>query len=222
MGGRISHGRTAGSKTRSVRGESVASAGFVLALGFAVVGHGDRGIADAVVLEEVSQVQFGRGAGLDADGCAVQFLGRGNAEVFLHHEALTVIVVDGDEIELEVVVAAEGPGRVADQKVDFARSQRGEAGFARGRDELDLGRVTQNSGGNGTAQIDVKAGPVVVVIRSTKAGQTGVGTAKQLAARLDVVKRSGRCHASNHGRGHKRAVECGFFHSYLFLSVGPS
>jgi hypothetical protein len=126
-------------QTRDVGGVGVAGAGQILLLALGVRFDRDGGIGDVVDLEEVGQVQLGRGAGLDADRRAVQFLGRGHAQLLLHHEALAVVVVHADEIELEVGVAREGPGRVAGQHVDFARSQRGKAGLAGGRHELDLG-----------------------------------------------------------------------------------
>ena len=217
----IRQGGAAGGQTRSVGGVGVAGTGQILALRFRVVLHGDGGIADVVELEEVGQVQFGGGAGLDADGCAVQFLGRRNTEVLLHHEALTVVVVHRNEIELKVVIAREGPGRVADQHVNFARSQRGEAGLRGQRDELDLVLVAQNGSSDGLAKRSVKALIHAIGLGGGKAGQTGVRAADQLATRLHIVQSAGKSGACKHGGGSESAEEHGFFHSYLFLWVCP-
>ena len=74
---------------------------------------------------------------------------------------------------------------------------------------------------HGAAQVDVEAGPVAAGIRIAEAGQAGVRPAQKLAARLDVVKRTGQRHSRDQRRGRERAEEYGFFHSYLFLSRRP-
>jgi hypothetical protein len=61
-----------------------------------------------------------------------------------NHEALTVVVVHADEFEREVDVAAEGPGGVPGQHVDFAGRQRGEARLTGGRNEFDRRRVAED------------------------------------------------------------------------------
>ena len=116
-------------------------------------------------------------------------LRRGHAELLGDHEALTVVVVDADEIELQVDVAAEGPGGVPGQHVDLARGERGEAGLAGGRDEFDCRRVAENGGGDGAADGDVEALPVAVGVGRGKADQTGGHATVQRATRLDVVER---------------------------------
>ena len=113
----------------------------VLLLSFRVGFDRHRLVADAVDAEEVRQVQFGRCACLDADCCTIEVLGRRHTERFGNDETLTVVVVHANEIELEVRVAREGPGRVTSQHVDLARGQRGEARLARGRDEFNSGRI---------------------------------------------------------------------------------
>ena len=192
---RIGHRGTGGCKARRIGGKGIAGPGFILALRFGIVGNRHRGIGDVVRLEKVGQVQFGGGAGLDADGGTIQFLGRRHAQLFLHHEALTVVIVDGDEIELQVVVARKGPGRIADQQVNLARRQRGKPGFAGGRHIFHLGLVAQNGGSQRLAQIDVKALIVAFGIGRAETGQTGVRPADQFATGLDVIQRASRRHA---------------------------
>ena len=216
----IRHRGARGSQTRSVGGVGVAGTSEVLALAFGVVSNGDRGIGHVVGFEVVSQVQFGGGTRLDADGRAIEFLGRGHAQLFLHHEALAVIVVHSHEIERQFAIAREGPGRVADQKVHFARSQRGETGFARGRHVFHFAGIAQNCGSNSLAERDVKALIGAICIRRAEAGQTGVRPADQFATCLDGLERRLRgSRASNHRGGRDDAEEYGFLHSYLFLSV---
>ena len=214
---RVAETGAAGRQTRSVSSIGVAGAGFELAQGLGVIGDVDGRIADLAGLEEVRQVQFGRGARLDADGCTIQLLGRGNAQILLHHEALAVIVVHGDEIELEVGIARIGPGGVAGQQIDFARLQRRKAGLAGQGNELHLGRIAQDRSGDGAAQIDIKAGPVARRVRGAKTRQAGVRAAQQLATGLHIFQRAGRSHARNQRCGGDGAEEYGFFHTYLFL-----
>jgi hypothetical protein len=130
---RILEGRTRRREAGGVRGVDVAGTGKVLLLGLGVRLDRNRLIAHVVRGEEVGEVQLGRGAGLDADGRAVEFHGGRHAEIARNHEALTVVVVHAHEFEREVDVTREGPGGVPGQHVDFARCERGETGLASGR-----------------------------------------------------------------------------------------
>ena len=219
-GGR--QGGAGGREARGVGGVGVARTSQELTFRIGVVGHVDRRVLDVVGLEEVGQVQLGRGAGLDADRRAVEFLGRRNAEVFLHHEALTVIVVHRDEIEFQIGVARKGPGRVPHQQINLARGQRGEAGFTGGGDVLDLALVAEDRSRDGLAQVNVEALVIAVRIRRAKARQTGVGPAVQHAARLDVVQRRGTRSAGKQRRRGQRAKQYRFFHGYLILLIRPA
>ena len=67
-------------QTRSVGGVNVTGTRQVLLLCFCVGFDRNRLVADVVGAEEVRKVQLGCGTGLDADGCAVQFLGRAYAQ----------------------------------------------------------------------------------------------------------------------------------------------
>jgi hypothetical protein len=77
---RILEGRTRRREAGGVRGVDVAGTGKVLLLRLGVGLDRNGLVAHAVRREEVREVQFGRGAGLDADGRAVEFHGRGHAE----------------------------------------------------------------------------------------------------------------------------------------------
>src|SRR3712207_7454458 len=59
-------------------------------------GEGGGLVLHVVRAEVVGDVQLGGGALLVADRFPVQLLGRGDAELLAHHEALTVEVGDGD------------------------------------------------------------------------------------------------------------------------------
>ncbi len=91
-------------------------------------------------------------------------LGALHAELLVHHEALAVVVVDAREVEAERGVAGQRVGRGADQEVDLARLERGEALLGGGRHELDLVGIAEDRGGDGAADIDVDAGPLALAV----------------------------------------------------------
>ncbi len=72
-----------------------------------------------------------------------------------------------------VEVAGHRPGRVADQRVDFARLQRREARLRGERHEAHLGRVVEDRGGDGAAVVDVEPGPVALRVGNAEAGEPG-------------------------------------------------
>ncbi len=74
---------------------------------------------------------FGGGAGEDADGGAVQFLGIFNPEFVGNEKALAVVVIDLSKVESEIGVTGKGLGGVAGQDVNLAGLQGGETGFWR-------------------------------------------------------------------------------------------
>ena len=210
-----------GGEARGVGGVDVTATFEIERLGFGVGFDRNRLVADVVLAEEVRQVQLGRGAGLDADGRAIEFLGRADPHVLGNHEALTVIVVHADEFELQVDIAREGPGGVAGQQIDLARGQRGKPRLAGGGDEFDGRRIVQHGGGDGAADADVKTVPVAVGVGGGKAHQARRHATVERAACLDVIQRScGGCASSKTG-DRQRAKEYGFFHDYLFLFFEP-
>ena len=213
----IFEGRTGCGQAGCIRGVNVACTSQVLLLCFSVGFDRNRLVADVVGAEEVRQVQLGRGAGLDADGRAVQFLGRRHAQILRRHEALTVVVVHADEFELQVDIAREGPGGVPGQHVDFAGRQRGEAGLTGGRHEFNGRRVPKNSRSNSTAHGDVKAHPFAICVGCSKAHQTSGHATVQLATCLDVVKRTSGSSTSSQPSNCQCAIKYGFVHVYLFL-----
>ena len=137
----------------------------------------------------VGEVELGGGAGLHADGGAVELLGAGHAGFLRHHEALAVIVIHRREIEAEIGLAQQGPGGVAGQDIDLARLQQGEALLRRRRHELGLARVAQHGGGDGAADIDVEPGEMALLIRHREAGEAGVHRAGDIALALHPVER---------------------------------
>ena len=189
-------GRTCRGQTGRVGCIGVARTGQILLLAFGVCFNRHGLVADVVVADEVRKVQLGCGAGLDADSRTIQILGRGNAKLFWYHEALAVIVVNADKVELEVDVPAEGPCGVTCEEIDLARRQRGETGFAGCRNEFDSVRVAQYSSSYRTAYCNVKAFPFAIGVGGSKTGQTCGNAAVQLAARFDIVKRGRSSSAS--------------------------
>jgi hypothetical protein len=154
----------------------------------------DRREAHVVGAEIVGQVQLGRGARLHADRGAVQLLGRIHAQALLHHEALAVVEVRAHEVEAELHVALEGPGRVAGHHVHLARLDGGEALLRRQRNVADLGRIVEHGDRDGPAGVDVEAAPDALAVGLGEAGEAGVHAAHEGAAGLDGVedRRGGR------------------------------
>ncbi len=212
MVGRGLEGGAGGGEAGRVGGVHVAGVGHVLLLGLGVGLDRHRLIGHVVHAEEVREVELGGGAGLDADRGAVQFLGRGHAQVLADHEALAVIVVHADEFELEVRVARVGPGRVARQDVDLARGQRGEAGLAGGRGELGGPGIAEDRGGDGTAHGHVEALPFAGGVGEREAHETRGHAALHEALGFDVVERSGGSRACHEGGGGGRAEKNVAFH----------
>ena len=110
----------------------------------------------------------------------------------LHHEALAVIIHDAGEFESERGVAAHRPCRVARQDIDFAGLQRREALLGGQRRELHFLCIVEDRGSHGAAEIDIHAGPVVLLIGKTEADQTRVHAALYKALGLHIIERAGR------------------------------
>ena len=111
------------------------------------------------------------------------------------HEALAVIIHDAGKLEAERGIAAHRPGGVARQDVDFTRLQRREALLGGQRRELHLRRIAENGGGDGAAEIDVHAGPVVLLVGDREADQALAHAALHEALLAHVVQRAGTCAA---------------------------
>ena len=135
--------------------------------------------------EEVGEVEFRRRSLLHADRGVAQFERRVHLQRLAHQKALAVVVIDAGKVEAERGVARTRPRRVAHQNVDFAGLQRGEAVFGRQRYEFDLVGIVEDRGGDGTADVDVEAGPFALRVRQTKTGERAVGAAVQDAAIFD-------------------------------------
>ena len=172
-------------KARRIGGVRVAASGLVGLARLVTGGEGHGLELHLVGAKVVGKVELGGGALLHADGGAVEFERRTHLQRPAHHEALAVEVGDGDEIEPERGIARQGPGGVARQNVDLARLQRGKAVLGGQRYELDLGRIVEDRGRYGAAEIDVEPGPVALGIRQAEAGKGSVGAADQFAATLD-------------------------------------
>ena len=146
-------------------------------------------------------------------------LAEADAELLADHEALAVEVVDRREVEAELRVARHRRGRVAGQDVHLARLERGEAVLGGERNEANLGRVVEDGGRDGAAEIDVEAGPVALRVGQAEAGEAGVRAAGQEALLLHAVER-------RLGRGARREQAGrqaeGNRHESLFHGVGST
>ena len=101
---------------------------------------------------------------LHADRCAIEFLHAFNAERSGNHEALAVIVGNGDEDVASAGIPGHRPGGVAREHVDLARCQRGHVLRRGKRDVLHFVRIAKHGRGNRTAGVDVKALPVALAV----------------------------------------------------------
>ena len=144
-----------------------------------------------IAAEIIGQVKLAGGALLYAHRGVVELQRRAHLQRFTHHEALTVVEVDGGEVEPERGVARQRPGRIARQHVDLAGLQGGEAILRGQRHELDLGRIVEDRRGDGAAKINVETGPIALRIGQAEARQRPVGAADQLTAILDATERLG-------------------------------
>ena len=156
--------------------------------------------------EVVGQVELGGGAGLHADGGAVELLGAFHVQLLRHHEALAVVVVHAGEIEAEAGVARQRPGGVARQDVDLARLQRGEALLRGERREAHLRRVAEHGGRDGAADVDVEPLPLALRIGLREAGQAGVDAALHEALGLHCVQGRLRLRGQRRKRDRKHAL----------------
>ncbi|MNQ56251.1 hypothetical protein D3C85_703680 [compost metagenome] len=196
-----------------VGGQHVATTG-LQRLGALVGGVvGDGGVLEVVGAEVVGQVQLGGGAGLDADGGAIEFLGAGNAEFLVHQEALTVVVGHAGEVQAHGGVAGAGPGAVARQDIHFAGLQRGETFLGRQRAVLDLAGIAEHSGGDSTADIDVDALVVALAIGIGEAREAVTDAALHVAFLLHRVQGGARlCETADTENGCRGQHGQGGFH----------
>src|SRR4051795_1510049 len=178
-----------GVQARLVGGEDVAAPGLVGLDRFVVGAERDHLVLHVVGLEVVGEILLGGGAGLDADRRAVKLERRVHLERLLHHETLPVIISHAGEVGAERGIARDGPGGVARQHVDFAGLQRREAVLGGERHVFDLGRIVEDRPGDRAADVDVKPGPVALVVRRGEAGQALTDTAGQHAPVLDGLER---------------------------------
>src|SRR5262245_20828297 len=114
-----------------------------------------RLVGHVVRLEVVGEIEFGGGSRLHADGGAIELLGRFYPNRLFHHEALAIVIVDAPENETQRAVTRDGPGRVADQHVDLAPLQGGDALLGGGGYVFDLARIAKYRGRDGFAVVDV-------------------------------------------------------------------
>ena len=125
--GRHLHGGAGGGDRSAIIGVAVAAPGLDGGEGLLGAFEQQRLDLDVVGPVEVGDVDFERGAGLQADGGAVELLGVGDAQAFAHHEGLAGEEVHRRLAEAEIGVARQGLLGVADQHVDLAGGEHGEA-----------------------------------------------------------------------------------------------
>ena len=176
------------SQARCVRGVGHAAACEVGAGGGLDLFKHHRLDAQVVGARKVRQVFLGGGAGLHANGLALELLGALDLALDWNHETLAVIVGDHGLVQTQRAVAGQREGGVAREHVDLARLQGGETLLRIERHVLDLAGIAQNSGSNGLAHVHIQTRPIAAGICGRKPGQARVDAADHLATLLDSVQ----------------------------------
>ena len=99
-----------------------------------------------------------------ADGCILEVSKGFDTHSVRDQEPLAVVEKDPRKLDFQHHLTSEGPGGVAQQQVDPARLQRGEAGRGDQRHELDLVRITQDRRRHRAAEVHVESTPMFVGI----------------------------------------------------------
>jgi hypothetical protein len=112
--------------------------------------------------EKALHIAQAGGVGLYADRRAVQLQHAAVSLVPPDHQPLAVEITGGHEIHAVSGIAAQGPGGVAGQQVDFVLRQGIEALLVVQRDVFDPLGIAQYGRRGGTADVDVHAAPAAV------------------------------------------------------------
>ncbi len=135
-----------------------------------------------------------------------------SVRVGVHHDGLAVVERGGTE-DAPARVAADGPGRVADEDVDLTGLE-GRTALVGGQGaELHGLGVAENGGRDGAAEVGVEADGVAALVEEAEARQAAVDAADELAAVLHggqsafTGRRVGRIGAL--GRGRLRSIGSG-------------
>ena len=180
---------TLGVELRNVAGQHVA---FAIVIGFQAFFRGaERQHLQRHVLgaEIIRQIQFAGGAGLGAHRLAAELQRGVDPGIPAQQKTLAVIIRDAGEHQAERTFPRHRPGRVARQQVDLARLQRRKARGRIERRERHFRRIAKNRRRHRTADIDVKAGPGVLVVHAGKPQQPLADAAIERAALLDRLQR---------------------------------
>src|SRR5690606_14204215 len=161
------------------------------------------------------EVQLRRGAGQQADGCAIEFARALDAQRLRHHEALAIEEEDSREREPKGRIARGRPGGVVRQDVDLAGLEGREAVLGVGRAELDLSRIAEYRRRERAAEVGVDATPAPLAVGSREALQADVDRTAQAAARLDGVERRAGVLAPRDGEGQHKSGEQRANHGHI-------
>ena len=174
IGIRVGKLQPRGVEPRRIGGKRIATATIIGLDRFIDRREGHTFERHVILPEIIGEIKLGGGALLHADRGVVE-LERGiYFQRFAHHKSLAVVEIHRRKVDAEGGIALHGPGGVARQDVDLAGLQRREAVGGNERHEFDLGRIVENCGGEGPAEIDVKSGPVALRIGHAESGQLAV------------------------------------------------
>jgi hypothetical protein len=145
-----------------------------------------------VSAEKIREIELASRPLLHANRRLAELEGRIDLEALVDDEPLAVVVIDARGVKPELGIARAGPSRIACEYIDVARLQRRKAIFGCQRDELNLVGVVEDRCRDGATIVGIKAGPIALRIRQTKAGKLAVRPAVEGAPRLDAIERRGQ------------------------------
>ena len=199
-------GEAEGGERRAVGRVGVAAAGEEGLLDLLQVLDLDRRELHVVEAEVVGDGELGAGARLHADGGAVELLGAisrwrisSPGSRCRHRSSPRRTAGRGSASRPSVQVV------LADEQVDLARLQRGEAVLRRGAGRsCTLLASPKHRGGDGAAAVGVDAAHHALAVGQREAGDAGGDAADELAALAHRVERGRAGAAGDGGRGRRR------------------
>ena len=195
----VLEGTANGGQLGTVVGEGVALLALIGRYHRVGVLEGEGIDVQVVLVGEVLQVQLGGCSLSHADGSVLKLQGAGDAQVLLHQEPLAV-VEHGLGVVAPLGVPGCGPGDGANQQVHFAGLDGGSAFGSGDQPNLEGICITQDSGGNGAAKVDIETDVIAGIVQEAIARHVVAAGTDELASVLDCLETgTGRLvHAHHH------------------------
>src|SRR5208337_3586424 len=141
-----------------------------------------------VAAEIVGQILLGSSARQYAHAGAVEFFGALYPQLFRDQKTLAVVVIDGNKVNAQLILAGEGPRGVAAQNVDLFGLECGKPGLGRQSHILYLVGIAKYGGGNGPARVNVEPPPYALIIRHPETVEPSIDPDDQVSSSLYRVQ----------------------------------